>query len=266
MLVSSSKIVEYAKTMDHSSWMDPTSKGPYCALFVRHVFRHCGVDLPVAKKPSDWEYSKNMPQGASLANSLAGNEIGARLASKSDLRAGDLVFWRKTYAEFANSPVITHVGIYAGDNKIVDRGTSGVHYRSIDTFHDFVEGRRPRCIEGAGGADIAHAPPNKVSKIELVNARVSAKVRGAPVSTAKLGADSTGAIIINGQRGHAASFLIEMQDQNGRWYKGYNHDKRCNFIGMNKIYCTVANGALSIEIDTSTGIKARSIVMTLVEA
>ena len=72
--------------------------------------------------------------------------------------------------------------------------------------------------------------------------------------------------MINGKPAHATSFLIEMQDQSGRWYKGYYHNRRCHFTGMHKIYCTIANGGLSIEIDTSTGIKARSIVMTLVEA
>jgi len=266
VFVSSSRIVEYAKTMDRSVWQDPRSPGPYCALFVRHVFLHCGVDLPVASKPSDWADSKNMPQGAAFANSLAGDEIGAKVITKSQLRPGDLIFWRKTFAKFANSPVITHVGIYAGDNKVVDRGDSGVHYRTMDTFPDFVEGRRPRCIDVAGGAQSAHAPPGKVSKIELLNGRVSAKVRGAPVSSAKLAADSTGTMLINGQRSRASSFLIEMQDQNGRWYKGYNHDHRCNFIGMHKLICTVAKGAVSVEIDTAMGIKPRSIVMTLVEA
>ena len=266
MLTTSSKIVEYAKTLDRSAWSDPSSPGPFCALFVRHVFRHCGANLAEAKKPSDWADSKNMPQGAGYANSLAGDEIGVKIATKLQLRAGDLVFWRKTFSKFANSPVITHVGIYAGNNHIVDRGDSGVHVRSMDTFPHFVEGRRPRCIDTAGGPDVAHAQPNKVSKIELVNGRVSAKVRGVSLSAAKLGADSTGAILINGQRVRAASFLIEMQDQNGQWHKGYCHDHRCNFIGMNKISCTVANGALSVEIDTDIGIRARSIVMTLVEA
>ncbi len=266
MLVSSSKIVDYAKSFDHSAWRDPASPGPFCALFVRHVFRHCGFNLPVASKPSDWADSKHMSQGAAFANSLAGDEIGLKITSKYQLRPGDLVFWRQTYAEYANSPVITHVGIYAGNHQVVDRGSSGVHFRSIDTFPNFVEGRRPRCISAVGGEDIDHAPPNKVSKIELVHGRVSAKVRGTPVSAVRLGADSTGAIMINGQLTHASSFLIEMQDQNGRWYKGYLHDRRCNFIGMNKINCTVSNGGLSVEIDTSTGIKARSIVMTIVEA
>ena len=207
-----------------------------------------------------------MPQGAAFANSLAGDEIGPKITSKSQLRPGDLVFWRQTYAEFARSPVITHVGIYAGNNRVVDRGSSGVHHRSMDTFSNFVEGRRPRCIDATGGADAAHAPPGKVSKIELVNGHIHAKVRGTAVSAARLGADSTGAIMINGKPAHATSFLIEMQDQSGRWYKGYYHNRRCHFTGMHKIYCTIANGGLSIEIDTSTGIKARSIVMTLVEA
>ncbi len=265
MLASSSKIVDYAKTFDHGSWVDPSSPGPYCALFVRHVFRQCGANLPVASKPSDWADSKHMPQGAAFANSLAGDEIGPKIASKSMLRPGDLVFWRQTDPEFAHSPVITHVGIYAGDKKVVDRGSSGVHHRSIDTFSNFVEGRRPRCLDAAGGADVASAPPHKVSKIELVRGRVSAKVRGTPVRVLSLGADSTGAVMMNGQRVPASSFLIEMQDQNGHWYKGYMHDKRCNFMRMNKIVCSTVNSGVSIEIDTAVGIKAQSIVMTVVE-
>jgi NlpC/P60 family len=266
MLVSSSKVVDFAKTFDHSSWVDPSSPGPYCALFVRHVFRQCGANLAVASKPSDWADSRHMAQGAAFANSLAGDEIGPKITSKSMLQPGDLVFWRKTYAEFAHSPVITHVGIYAGNGKVVDRGSSGVHYRSIDTFSDFVEGRRPRCFDAARGADIAGASPHKVSKIELIKGNVSAKVRGAPARVLRLAADSTGAVMINGQRVHASSFLIEMQDQNGHWYKGYLHDKRCNFIRMNKIICDMVMGAVSVEIDTGMGIKPHSIVMTVVEA
>ena len=105
------------------------------------------------------------------------------------------------------------MGNYAGNNRVVDRGKSGVHYRSMDTFPNFVEARRPRCIDTTGGTNIDHAPPNKVSKIELVIGRVSAKVRGVPVSAARLGEDSTGATIIDGIYGHEQDLLHDRQQR-----------------------------------------------------
>ena len=265
MLVSSSKIVDFAKTMDHTAWRDPKSDGPYCALFVRHIFRHCGIDLPEAKQPSDWEYSKHLPQGPTYANSLAGNEIGQKISSKADLRAGDLMFWRYTDPQFS-TPVISHVGIYAGNHHIVDRGTSGVHYRPMSTFQNFVEGRRPRSLALAqSGGDEAHAPPHKVSKITLVHGHVSAKLHGSAVSSMILGANSYGSILVNDQKSHGASFLVEMQDDHGTWFKGYSHDGRCTLVGMNSIRCNLTKGALSVHLNVTQSIKPRSLVITVVE-
>lgn len=286
MQVSSSKIVETAKRFDSIAWRDPNSNGPYCALFVRHVFGLCGVRLPASSHPSDWQYSKAYPQGPGFANSLAGNEIGRQISAKSDLRPGDLVFWRFTDPHF-KTPVISHVGIFAGSDHIVDRGSRAVQHRPLSTHASFVEGRRPTCIvaDWQDGNAAEHAAPHKVSKIVLKDGIVSAKLRGSPVRTLKLGADSQGAITIDGKFGKAASFLIEMQDQAGHWYKGYSHDvthhvrgglratpghashqQRSTMIGgMNRISCAVANGALAVEIDTQRGVKPRSLVMTIVE-
>lgn len=117
-----------------------------CAVFVRHVFRKAGIDLPVAKHPTDWEQTKNQAQGPGYANSFAGDEVGRRITRIADLRPGDIVMWRNTYGDYARG-TITHVGIYVGGGMFVHRPTST---RPVEKAHLsgfwadlFVEGRRP---------------------------------------------------------------------------------------------------------------------------
>lgn len=60
----------------------------------------------------------------SFANSLAGDEIGRKVNTMSELIPGDLVYKANTYGNWRNG-VITHVGIYVGNGQYVDRPTSG---------------------------------------------------------------------------------------------------------------------------------------------
>lgn len=124
------------------AWRAPHA-GPYCASFVRRVFADAGVRLGVANKPSDAQFTRGLPQGETYANSLAGDEIGKRITSKSSLAPGDLVFWELTNKKFGCG-VISHVGIYVGDDMIIDRGEQNVQKRSLNTFSHFVEARRVR--------------------------------------------------------------------------------------------------------------------------
>jgi NlpC/P60 family len=106
-----------------------------CAVFVRHCFSKAGIPLGVTKNPVD----NYLPTYESLANSLAGSDIGTVNKDKSLVKAGDMVFWANTYGSFPLG-TITHTGISVGNGLIIDRSTSGapVKKRSIDTFTQFV--------------------------------------------------------------------------------------------------------------------------------
>lgn len=150
----SQAVVQRAREHVRQPWRD-NGPGPFCASFVRQIFLEAGVKLGVANKPSDHALTRSMPQGPSYANSLAGDEIGARVASETQLNAGDLVFWSGTDPKFPPG-VITHVGIYIGGEQVVDRGSVRVEERPMSTFRHFVEGRRPK-FSGAGHVDDASA-------------------------------------------------------------------------------------------------------------
>ncbi len=261
---TSAEILAYAHTLVHSKWREKNSPGPFCALFVRHVFQHCGINLPVARQPSDWQFSRSLPQGEGFANSLAGSEIGEKIPTVDLLQPGDIVLWRGTIPTIS-SQLISHVGIYAGHGKAYDRGSDGVEFRSINTFAHFVEGRRPSALQGSGAAGAVQANPSKVSKIAFEHGKLSCKLHGHAVTSMILGANGHGNVLVNDRISHAASFLVEMQGQDGRWHKGYSHDGRCTLIGMSSVRCAVKNGALEVHIDKTTEVKPRSLVITLVE-
>lgn len=93
-----------------------------CSGFVRHVFSHVGeVALP---------HSANAISKMGLA------------VSKAELTPGDLVFFRRT------KKIITHVGIYLGDNRFVHASSRRTGRVMISKFSDrywakhFTFGRR----------------------------------------------------------------------------------------------------------------------------
>lgn len=93
-----------------------------CANFVRFVFRSCGLSLPSVSNPSDMWLIPSEPIGPGYANSFAGQELGPVVKLKH-IQPGDIVMYQNTYGGWPCG-VITHVGIYVGEGKIVHRPTS----------------------------------------------------------------------------------------------------------------------------------------------
>jgi hypothetical protein len=127
-------IVEKAK-----SWVGKSFKPGQtarCADFVRSVLDGVGVKPGISSQPID----KETPS-PETANSFFGPDLGKVKKSKEELLPGDLVAFGGTYGGYSPG-TITHVGIYIGDGRMVDRPTANepVKERSIDTFQHFVAG------------------------------------------------------------------------------------------------------------------------------
>lgn len=84
------------------------SPGFDCSGFTQYVFRHVGINL---SRTSQTQFN----QGTSV--------------SRSDLKPGDLVFF-STYG-----PGATHVGIYAGNNTMIDSSNGGVVYENMNNSY-----------------------------------------------------------------------------------------------------------------------------------
>ena len=93
------------------------TKGADCSGFTQQIYKKFGVSLP--HKAS---YQAKM---------------GTKITSKSDLQAGDLVF-------FGSKNNITHVGIYGGDGKFIESPHTGASVRvsKLSSRKDFVSGSR----------------------------------------------------------------------------------------------------------------------------
>lgn len=103
-----------------------------CAAFVRAVFGEAGVPLGIARRPSDWELTKHLAQGPDFANSFFSDEVGKLITSLEEARPGDLLAFRNTYQGDFPPDCITHVGIYAGEGRMIDRSTSSEPVRHIE--------------------------------------------------------------------------------------------------------------------------------------
>ncbi|MDJ0592761.1 MAG: NlpC/P60 family protein [Pleurocapsa sp. MO_226.B13] len=105
-----------------------------CAGFVRQVLKDSGIDLGVTKNPYD--AGKQPHNGELMARSFFGSDIGTVFKDKSQAKPGDIIGFFDTYQYGQKPGAITHVGIYQGNNMMVDRSTSSapVRHRSIDTF------------------------------------------------------------------------------------------------------------------------------------
>lgn len=79
-----------------------------CSGYTQYVYRHIGVNL---SRTSQTQFN----QGTSIA--------------RSDLKPGDLVFF-STYGAGA-----THVGIYAGNNTMIDSSNGGVVYENMNNSY-----------------------------------------------------------------------------------------------------------------------------------
>ena len=116
-----------------------------CAVFVRTVFEDAGVNLPVTRHADD-----NVPTSAALADSFAGDDVGARVAL-GDLQPADIVMFANTYGDYP-AGTITHVGVYVGDGQMVDRPTSSEPVAQRDVTMCSVN-TRPKPTLVRSGAD-----------------------------------------------------------------------------------------------------------------
>lgn len=131
------------------SWVGHQFQGQeteQCANFVRRILAESGITVQAAKKPFDCNLTESLEQGPSFANSFFSAKNGL-LLGYGDIEAGDLVAFRDTYEGDFPKGCITHVGIYVGDFKMIDRSTAGEPIREL-TFDDFwkerfVVGLRP---------------------------------------------------------------------------------------------------------------------------
>ncbi|MBA3975354.1 MAG: hypothetical protein C0504_14200 [Candidatus Solibacter sp.] len=124
-------------------------KKEMCANFVRHVFSEAGIPLGEAKRPTD---AGLLPQGAPLgpgyANSLAGGEIGEKVAPGAH-QPGDIIMFMNTYGNYKEG-VITHVGIITGSDEFVHRPTmSKPVSRDALSWGRIAEIRRPKSMAAA---------------------------------------------------------------------------------------------------------------------
>lgn len=73
--------------------------------------------------------------GVSLHRSSSKQLQDGIIVAKEGLQVGDLVFFKTDWETYPTS----HVGIYAGDNKIIHAGNEGIVYADLDFsyFHDY---------------------------------------------------------------------------------------------------------------------------------
>jgi len=104
-----------------------------CADFVRFVLRQSNVRMGITRKP--WDAGKQYHNGSLMARSFFGNDIGIILTNSNQFQKGDLIGFTNTYGNFRRG-AITHVGIYVGKGRIVDRSTMSalVRIRSLSSF------------------------------------------------------------------------------------------------------------------------------------
>ncbi|AHV97705.1 C40 family peptidase [Paenibacillus sabinae] len=88
-----------------------TTRNFDCSSFTKYIFKRYGVNLP--------------------RTSVAQSKVG-RAVSKSNLRAGDLVFFSS--GARANGRNVTHVAVYAGNGKILHTyGSPGVTVSNLNS-------------------------------------------------------------------------------------------------------------------------------------
>ncbi len=117
-----------------------------CANFIRRLLGEAGVRVAVAERPFDVHLTGDLAQGADFANSFFAASNG-RLLGYGDLQPGDLLAFRDTYEGDFPRGCITHVGLYIGEDTMIDRSTAGepVRRQVLDGWwkERFVVGLRP---------------------------------------------------------------------------------------------------------------------------
>lgn len=91
-------------------WGGTTPKGFDCSGFIRYVFNKNGIKL---QRTSQQQVSDGI------------------VIAKEELQCGDLVFFTRTHGD----ALVTHVGMYIGDGKMIHSGSKGVVVTSIDNSY-----------------------------------------------------------------------------------------------------------------------------------
>ncbi len=131
------------------SWVGHHFKGEQpeqCANFVRRLLAEAGIWIESAENPFDSHLTGDLEQGPGFANSFFSATNG-RLQGYGDLKPGDLIAFRDTYEGDFPRGCITHVGVWVGADKMIDRSTAGEPVRELELDawwkERFVVGLRP---------------------------------------------------------------------------------------------------------------------------
>ena len=122
-------------------------KAEQCMNWTREVLvAACGEHFVTLETRNPWDKHLLGPEDELLpehVDSLAGDEFGEKIHSIEALQAGDLVFLKNTYGNWAEG-VLTHVGIALGDGRYIHRKTSNDGLVKINAIpaEDFDSGIR----------------------------------------------------------------------------------------------------------------------------
>ena len=229
--------------------------GPYCAAFVRYVFRTAlgeAGEMPVVMadryRAMGHPYT-GYPVGELFADSLAGDPIGPAIAANL-MRPGDLLFFIDTYSGYAQG-TITHIGICVGGGLMADAGSGSlVHVRNHALYFPdkLVEVRRPKCLGTVA----------KRTFITLEHGQVQAMLHGAKAfqQDMRILFDGMLHLSVNGKEIKRAYITVEIAtaDQPG-YAKLYCHHNRItalkggNPVQKLEVKASFNNGALHVWVD-----------------
>lgn len=122
-------------------------KAEECMNWTRIVMQTaCGASFATLETQKPWDLDVLSPEdklSPDMADSLAGDELGTKITSLDAIKAGDLVFFKNTYGNWAPG-VITHVGIAVGNGEYMHRMTSnkGIVKTQAIPAGDFAYGMR----------------------------------------------------------------------------------------------------------------------------
>ena len=139
------RLVAVARTWQDQPYRVGSSE--QCMNWTREILvQVCGAKFATLETQKPWDGHLLGPDDELLpehVDSLAGDEFGEKIATIEQLQAGDLVFLKNTYGDWAPG-VLTHVGIALGDGNYIHRMTSNKGLVKIEAIpaHEFDSGIR----------------------------------------------------------------------------------------------------------------------------
>lgn len=120
-----SRVIAAAMPWDQKEYRVGTAE--QCMNWTREILvSACGSHFATLETQNPWDKhllgadDELLPEHV---DSLAADEFGKKISRIADLQAGDLVFLKNTYGNWAEG-VLTHVGIALGDGTYIHRMTS----------------------------------------------------------------------------------------------------------------------------------------------